>query len=188
MGACRFWFVATPMGLESIGAFICCCFKRNRKVWLYDFNHALCIHPYVSLHQQKGYFMKHDIQNKNDIIQLVDTFYDKVKADALIGHFFSEVMKVNWEKHLPKMYNFWDNVVFYTNNYSGNPMQVHKNIHALHPFTGGDFKQWYQLFVQTVDELFEGDNAALIKQRALSIATIMQIKIVAAQEIHRVHE
>jgi hypothetical protein len=28
-----------------------------------------------------------------------------------------------------------------------------------------------------VDELFEGDNADLIKQRAISIPTVMQIKI-----------
>ena len=127
--------------------------------------------------------MKSDIRNKQDIIQLVNTFYDKVKQDSVISHFFTEVKQVDWDKHLPKMYNFWDNVVFYTNNYSGNPMQIHKNINDLHAFTGSDFKQWYTLFVATVDELFEGDNAELIKQRALSIATIMQIKIVAKQEI-----
>jgi hemoglobin len=127
--------------------------------------------------------MKTDIRNKQDIIQIVDTFYDKVKQDLVIGHFFTEVMQVNWDKHLPKMYNFWDNVVFYTNNYSGNPMQVHKNIHALHAFTAADFKQWFKLFVATVDDLFEGDNAELIKQRALSVATIIQIKIVAKQEV-----
>ena len=66
----------------------------------------------------------------------------------MIGHFFTEVIKVDWDKHLPKMYNFWDNVVFYTNNYTGNPMQVHKNIHALHAFTEVDFKQWYGLFAK----------------------------------------
>jgi hemoglobin len=125
--------------------------------------------------------MKNDIRDKQDIIQIVNAFYDKVKQDTTIGHFFTEVIKVDWDKHLPKMYNFWDNVVFYTNNFSGNPMQVHKHIHALHALTGADFKQWYRLFVQTVDELNEGDNAELIKQRALSVATIMQIKIVAPQ-------
>lgn len=130
--------------------------------------------------------MKNDIRDKQDIIQLVNTFYNKVKQDALIGHFFLEVVKVNWEKHLSKMYDFWDNVVFYTNNYAGNPMQVHKTIHGLHAFTGADFKQWYHLFATTVDELFEGENAALIKQRALSVATIMQIKMVAAQEIQHI--
>ena len=36
---------------------------------------------------------------------------------------------------------------------------------------------------QTIDEMFEGDNAELIKQRAFSVATIMQIKIVSGQQI-----
>ncbi len=127
--------------------------------------------------------MKNDIRDKQDIIQIVNAFYDKVKQDPQISHFFTEVKQVDWDKHLPKMYNFWDNIVFYTNNYTGNPMQIHKNIHSLHTLTEADFKQWYSLFTATVDELFEGDNAELIKQRALSIATIMQIKIVSKQEI-----
>jgi hemoglobin len=130
--------------------------------------------------------MKNDIRDKQDIIQIVNTFYDKVKQDPVISHFFTEVKQIDWDKHLPKMYNFWDNVVFYTNNYSGNPMQIHKDIHTLHALTGADFKQWYTLFAATVDEIFEGDNAELIKQRALSVATIMQIKIIAKQEIQSI--
>jgi hemoglobin len=39
------------------------------------------------------------------------------------------------------------------------------------------FKRWVQLFTQTVDELFEGDKAILAKQRAGSIAAVMQIKV-----------
>lgn len=124
--------------------------------------------------------MKNDIRNKQDIIQLINAFYGKVKQDALIGHYFTEVINVNWETHLPTMYNFWDNVVFYTNNYTGNPMLVHKNIHALHTFAAADFKQWHYLFVSTADELFGGEKTELIKQRAFSIATIMQIKMLAS--------
>ena len=33
------------------------------------------------------------------------------------------------------------------------------------------------LFNETVDELFEGENAELIKQSAKSISTVMQIKM-----------
>jgi len=35
----------------------------------------------------------------------------------------------------------------------------------------------YELFNQTIDELFEGEKAEQAKQRALSIATVMQINI-----------
>jgi len=47
--------------------------------------------------------MKKDIHNRNDIIRLVDAFYDKIKTDQVIGFIFNEVAHVNWENHLPKM-------------------------------------------------------------------------------------
>lgn len=121
--------------------------------------------------------MKKDIVNRKDIEKLVNLFYAKVKEDKGISHFFTNVVKVDWDKHLPIMYRFWENVLFYTGNYNGNPMQQHLAINAKHPFTIKDFTQWTKLFNETVDELFEGENAELIKQRAQNISTIMQIKM-----------
>jgi hemoglobin len=39
------------------------------------------------------------------------------------------------------------------------------------------FQRWTELFTATVDEMYKGEKAELIKQRAMSIATVMQIKI-----------
>ena len=39
-----------------------------------------------------------------------------------------------------------------------------------------------KLFTTTVDELFAGSNAEQVKQRALSIATVMRIKIAELPE------
>ena len=58
--------------------------------------------------------MKKDITSKADIEMLVNRFYDKVKVDDLIGYFFTKVVQVNWDKHLPVMYRFWDNALFFT--------------------------------------------------------------------------
>ena len=66
--------------------------------------------------------MKTDIRNRKDIEKLINAFYDKVKVDEVIGYFFNDVAKVNWEIHLPKMYDFWENILFYTANFEGNPM------------------------------------------------------------------
>ncbi len=121
--------------------------------------------------------MKKDIENKNDIALLVDEFYSKVRADAIIGYIFTDVAMVNWEKHLPVMYNFWENTLFYTGTYEGNPMELHKHLHRLMPLTLEHFKQWNYLFIKTADELFEGPNVMLAKQRAISISAVMQIKI-----------
>ena len=79
--------------------------------------------------------MKKDIHNRNDIIRLVDAFYDKIKTDQVIGFIFNDIAQVNWEDHLPKMYDFWDNVLFFTGNFDGNPMQKHKELHNKCPLT-----------------------------------------------------
>ncbi|TXI31567.1 MAG: group III truncated hemoglobin [Niabella sp.] len=66
--------------------------------------------------------MKKDITNRYDIEKVVNLFYEKVKTDKLIGHFFTEVVKVNWRIHLPKMVSFWENVLLYSGNYEGSPL------------------------------------------------------------------
>lgn len=123
--------------------------------------------------------MKKDITSREDIVLLVDEFYNKIKKDEQIGFIFTDVAKVNWEKHLPIMYDFFENMLFYTGGYTGNPMELHKHINRLYPLTEAHFQQWTKLFTTTVDELFSGDIAGLAKKRALSIAQIMQIKIAA---------
>ena len=121
--------------------------------------------------------MKKDISNRADIQQLVDTFYLKVRADETIGYLFNEVAQVNWEQHLLRMYDFWENILFQTGSFKGNPMAAHVQLHQKSPLSAAHFDRWQQLFLATVDELFEGDMAELIKQRALSSATMMRIKV-----------
>ena len=123
--------------------------------------------------------MKKDIESIKDIEVLVNAFYEKVKADDSIGEIFTRIVKVNWEKHLPVMYRFWENSLFYTGTYEGNPMEIHQHLHHLVHLTKERFDRWTLLFTSTVDELFEGKTASLAKQRAISIATVMQIKILA---------
>ena len=49
-----------------------------------------------------------DIEGRADIEILIDAFYTKVKKDEVIGHFFTEVVQLSWEHHIPVMYNFWE--------------------------------------------------------------------------------
>ena len=121
--------------------------------------------------------MKKDIANRSDIEQFIKSFYDKVLKDETIGFIFTDIAKVNWEKHLPIMYDFWENVIFFTGKYSGDPMNVHRNLNNLIALKSEHFKVWIILFNQTIDELFLGENAERAKQRAMSIATIMQVKL-----------
>jgi hemoglobin len=129
--------------------------------------------------------MKHDIESRKDVEQLVNLFYDIVKQDPVIGFIFNDVAKVNWDKHLPVMYDFWENIIFLTGKYSGNPMSVHLHLNEQVPLNTDHFKRWLELFTQTIDELFEGKKATLTKEKAISIATIMEAKIISPFKIVR---
>ncbi len=96
--------------------------------------------------------------------------------DAVIGHFFTEVVPLDLERHLPRITDFWEAVVFNRHSYSKNVMEVHLQIHRLSPIDPAHLRRWVTLFTQTVEEHFEGERATLAIQRALSIATLMQLK------------
>ena len=120
---------------------------------------------------------KKDIENKDDIKFLVDSFYKKVLSNDIIGFIFNDVAKINFHDHMPKMYDFWATTLLQSNSYNGNPMIIHLDLHKKIPLKKVHFDEWLRLFNETVNELFHGETAELAKTRALSIATVMQIKI-----------
>ncbi|MFN8266652.1 MAG: group III truncated hemoglobin [Chitinophagales bacterium] len=121
--------------------------------------------------------MKRDIKNRKDIELLVNTFYKKVKVDKSIGHFFLEVITINWEQHLNTMYNFWENILFFSGGYEGNPINLHRHLNKIENIEKKHFTRWNKLFTETVDELFQGEKADLIKKRERSISDIIQKNI-----------
>lgn len=117
-----------------------------------------------------------DIVSQDDIQVLVNSFYDKVKTSE-IGFFFEEIAKVNWEKHLPKMYIFWESVLFATVKFNGNPMGAHFPINEIIPMEKKHFEAWLQLWKETVDENFSGEMAESAKNKAENIAKLMSFKM-----------
>ncbi|QNR85517.1 group III truncated hemoglobin [Pedobacter riviphilus] len=121
--------------------------------------------------------MKKDIHNREDIMLLVDSFYKNVALNQQIGPIFTDVAKVDWSHHLPKMYDFWESILFGKAIYKGNPMLSHFALNEQIPLQTEAFEAWKKLFFQTVDDFFVGPNADLIKQKAQSIADLMHFKI-----------
>ncbi|MBB6239558.1 hemoglobin [Pedobacter sp. AK013] len=121
--------------------------------------------------------MKSDISDRNDIIVLVDAFYKNVALNEQIGPIFTDIAKVDWSHHLPKMYDFWESILFGKAIYKGNPMLSHFALNEQIPLQTEAFNTWKKLFFQTVDDLFVGANSDLIKQKAQSIADLMHFKI-----------
>ena len=122
--------------------------------------------------------VKRDIENRDDLFTLVRHFYQKLLADESISYLFTEVAHIDIDTHLPVLVDFWDMVLFQNDTYRKNALQIHVDLHKMSPLSDVHFKTWLGHFNSTVDELFTGEKAFIIKQRALSIATVMQMKTV----------
>ncbi len=118
-----------------------------------------------------------DIESRKDIKLLVNSFYDKVKVDRTIGHIFNEIVNVDWEEHLPKMYTFWETIIFGTAAFKGNPMRTHKELSWKTNMGEAQFDSWLALWEKTIDENFTGIKADETKQRGRNIAGLMLFKI-----------
>ena len=121
--------------------------------------------------------MKKEIENREDLVLLLNAFYRKAFKDELIGRFFTEVVPLDLDTHIPVIADFWEAVIFGKHGYRKNVMEVHQHIHQLSAIKKEHLDRWVKLFTETADELFEGEKAILLKQRATSIATLMDLKL-----------
>lgn len=118
-----------------------------------------------------------DIENQDDLYLLVDEFYKKLLSDTSISYIFTDVVKIKIEEHLPILVTFWSQAILGTGGYTNNLTQIHLDVDKKEHLTKELFEIWLNHFYTTVDENFLGEKAEKIKTQALSIATIMQIKI-----------
>ena len=118
-----------------------------------------------------------DIQDNDDLYVLVDEFYKKLLNDTSIAYIFTEVVKIKLEEHLPILVTFWSQSLFNTGGYFKNLTNIHLDINTKEYLSPELFTIWLNHFNNSVDENFSGSNAEKIKTQALSIATVMQIKI-----------
>ena len=114
-----------------------------------------------------------DILTLEDIKKLVDTFYEKVRKDGLLGPVFNDRIKDGWSQHLEKMYAFWQTVLLHEQAYQGSPFPPHAQL----PIDQSHFERWMELFTATVDTLFAGEKADDAKRRAGKMAQMFQSKI-----------
>jgi hemoglobin len=114
-----------------------------------------------------------DISTVDDIRLLVDSFYDKVRQDKLIGPIFIGAIGQEWPKHLDKMVRFWQTVLLEEHTYYGSPFPPHARM----PLESRHFDAWLGLWGATVDGLFSGVKADDAKWRASKMAEMFLAKI-----------
>ncbi len=120
---------------------------------------------------------RRDIESPEDIIHLVDAFYALAISDSVIGHFFTEVIQINLEDHLPRLYRFWCGIILGMPSYRENALMPHVLLHQKSPLEAHHFERWLTLFNGTIDCRFAGPRAELAKRRARDIASAMASKL-----------
>lgn len=123
-----------------------------------------------------------NLETRSDIELLVNEFYKKVEQSE-IGFFFNDIAKVDWRLHLPKMYRFWESLLFGEASYKGNPMAVHFPINEMEAMEKHHFEAWLKLWTKTVRENFEGEKADAAIYKAGNIANLMAYKMEMARRL-----
>jgi hemoglobin len=106
------------------------------------------------------------------IRQLVDSFYNKIRADADLEPIFERLVAGDWETHLAKMYDFWSSVMVTTGYYKGSLVAVRKRMGALEI---GLLDRCLALFGDSCDELLDSETAGLCWLKAAHIAESLKL-------------
>ena len=122
--------------------------------------------------------MRKEIKDRDDVSLLVHTFYEKIRSNEEIGPFFNKTIE-NWEEHVEKLTDFWETNLFAVRKYFGNPIDAHNEVDQ--KFNNGIdssiFGLWLNLWFETLDELFEGENVEILKRRARKMGTFIYMNI-----------
>lgn len=108
----------------------------------------------------------------SSIVQLVDTFYARVRDDAVLGPVFEAKLAGHWHEHMPRMVAFWTKVLLDTGEFQGNVFGKHM---ALNGIGTEHFVRWLMLFKLTAVEVFGADGAADAITVAQRIASSLQL-------------
>ena len=114
-----------------------------------------------------------DIFTLTDVKTLVDDFYGRIRANELLSPIFNGIIGDNWQKHLQRMYDFWQTILLETPAYSGSPFLKHAKL----PIAKEHFDTWIDLWYQTIDDHFVGEKAEEAKWRADKMSEMFQYKL-----------
>ena len=121
--------------------------------------------------------MKKDISGRQDIENLVNAFYDKVRTDDTIGYLFDKIIGDDWSHHLPVMYQFWETVLLAVPGYAGNPVRKHIEVDKQVQLNEEHYARWLALWSETLDNLFKGPVAEEAKKKATLMMQLISTKV-----------
>ena len=119
-----------------------------------------------------------DVETRQDLEKLVRVFYGRIQKDPLLGRIFNKLI-IDWKEHFETITNFWEMHLFRTQSYTGDVIKVHQIVDRKEGYsvTMNHFGAWLNLWISTIDNMFQGENANLLKYRARKMGTHLYINI-----------
>ncbi|MGB6036235.1 MAG: group III truncated hemoglobin [Cryomorphaceae bacterium] len=114
------------------------------------------------------------LTSREEISDLVHSFYAKVKVDEMLGPVFNRhIADDEWPDHLSKLTDFWEMKLFGGSNFRGSPSRKHIDVDRAsgHSISQEHFARWLQLWLETIDESYAGPIAERAKAQARKMAT-----------------
>ena len=108
--------------------------------------------------------IEHQISH-DEINDLVDRFYEKVRLDPTIGPIFNDAIE-DWPTHLALLKDFWSTVLLTSARYKGDPLSTHLKL----PLQPAHFERWLTLFAETAEEVMPPDHAHRVITKSHRIA------------------
>ena len=130
------------------------------------------------------------IESRQDIHLLVNIFYSKIRKNELLGPIFNAHIEDDmWPEHIKQLTDFWETNLFGVAKFKGNPTQKHIKVdkNSDHTISQLHFGKWLQFWVETVNELFKGDNAEKAIYMARKMATGQYISMWQHKPDHKKH-
>jgi hemoglobin len=128
---------------------------------------------------------KKNIADRSDVSFLVRTFYAQIRQHEQLGPIFNGMIH-DWEPHLDKLTDFWEGNLFFLvkNRFNGDPKSAHIRVDEWmnHTLTMEHFGWWLNLWIQTLNEHFEGETAERAKQIARKMGTFLFLKVIQHRE------
>jgi hemoglobin len=123
---------------------------------------------------------KREIKSREEVDFLVRKFYEQVRDHQVLGAVFNQIVE-DWDHHLTHLSDFWEMILLQTGPGRGrfNPTKVHQDVDFKmdHTITQVHFGNWLELWFQTIDLYFFGENAAYAKEHARRMGHMLFLRI-----------
>ena len=101
---------------------------------------------------------RRDIASRDDLDRLLTAFYERAMIDPLLEPVFTASQMV-LATHLPRIVSFWEVTLLHEGDYSGRPMQIHRDLVETAGLRTVHFGRWLAIWNDTVSAMFSGPVA-----------------------------